>query len=156
MLERGLVGRGLGQCRENAFELEREPAQHRVRERDGALEAGAADELDRLVHRRVARYRIEVAKLVGAEPQRRPHRCIELRDGSPADRLERVVERADALHGAEGDSLRERAVPSVEALGRAAEHAVGVGLLLEDAAHDLVGRDARGRDAHRSPRRNSS
>jgi hypothetical protein len=56
-----------------------------------------------------------------------------------------VVECAHPLDGAVGDLLRERAVAPVEALGRRGEDAVGVRVLLEDAAHDLVGRTPRGR-----------
>ncbi len=60
------------------------------------------------------RHRVEVAELVGAEPKRRPDGRVELAHGPAADRLERVVERADALHGAVREPLGERAVARVE------------------------------------------
>jgi hypothetical protein len=44
-----------------------------------------------------------------------------------------MVERAPALYRAECEALREAAVAVVELPGRAAERAVGVGALLEDA-----------------------
>ncbi len=44
-----------------------------------------------------------------------------------------MVERADALHGAKGEPLGERAVSLVEPGGGGAESPVGVGVVLEDA-----------------------
>ncbi len=115
-----------------------------------------ANELDRLVHGGVLGDR-QIAQLVGADPERGAHRGIELPDRAAAERLDPAVDRADALDGAVGDLPGERAVSIVEALGRRAEGAIGVGVLLEDAQHDVVGRPARRRGAHcRSPRRNSS
>ena len=150
-----MLERALRQRVEQRPDPLREPPHHRVRERDGALEAGRAYELDRLVRGRACRDAVEVGELVGAEPKRRPDGRVELAHRPPAQRLDRVVERPDALHSAVGDPLRERAVAAVEPRDGAGEHAVGVGVLLEDAAHDLVRRPPRRRD-HRSPRRNSS
>ena len=49
-----------------------------------------------------------------------------------------MVERPHALDGAVREPLRERALALVEPLGRAAERAVGIGVLLEDAQQHLV------------------
>ena len=54
------------------------------------------------------------AELVGAEAQRREHRRVELARGPASERLDRVVERAHALHRAVGELHRERAVAVVE------------------------------------------
>ena len=125
-----------------------EPPHHRVRERDRPLEPRAADELDRLVDRRVRRG-VGVAELVGAEPQRRAHRRVELPHRPPPERLDRVVERPHALHRAVGEPLGERALALVEALGSAAEGAVGVRVLLEHAQQHLVRGAPRGTDHER-------
>ena len=59
----------------------------------------------------------------------------------------------DALHGAVGDLLGERAVAGVESLGGGRERSIGVGVLLEDAQDDLVRGPPCGRDRHqRRPR----
>ena len=121
-----------------------QPPHHRIRERNSPLEPRCPDELDRLVHRRVWRD-FEVSELVCAEPERRAHGWVELSHGPLAERLDPVVERADPLHGAVGDLLRQGAVTPVEPCGRALEHAVRVGVVLEDTADDLVGRPASGR-----------
>ena len=99
-----------------------EPAHHGVRERHGALEPGAADELDRLVRGRMRRG-VGVAELVRAEPQRRAHGRIELAHRPLAERLDRVVERPHALHGAVREPLRERALALVEPLARRVRNA---------------------------------
>ena len=93
-----------------------------------ARRTSSTDSFDRRVRRRVG-----VAELVRAEPQRRAHRRIELPHRPPAERLDRVVERPHALHGAVREPLRERPLALVEALGGAAERAVGVRVLLEHA-----------------------
>ena len=97
---------------------------------------------------------VEVAELVGAEAKRRPDRRIELAHRTAAERLDRVVERPDALHRPVRDLLGERPVARVEPAGRGGEGAVGVGVVLEDAEDDLVGR-APGR-GYRSPRSHAS
>ena len=51
---------------------------------------------------------------------------FELADGAAPQRLDRMVERAHALHGAEGHALRKGAVARVEVAGRSRERAVGV------------------------------
>ena len=89
---------------------------------------------------------VGVSELVRAEPESGPHRWIELPDGSPAERLDGVVERANALHGAIREPLSKRALPLVEPFGRAAEGPVGVGVLLEHAEQHLIRRATSGRD----------
>ena len=101
-----------------------------------------AHELHRLVRGRVRRG-IGVPELVRAEAQRRPHRWIELAHRTLAERLDRVVERAHALHRAVRQPLRECAFAVVEALRRGAERAIRVRVLLEDAQQDLVRRAPR-------------
>ena len=145
-----------GSAREQRLDPVGEPAEHGVRERDRPLEPGAAHELDRLVHGRVAGHAVEVAELVRAEPERREHRRVELAHRPLAERLDRVVERAHPLHRAERELPRERPVAVVELLRRRAKRPVGVRVILEDAPEDLVGGRAGGRDAQRRPRRNAS
>ena len=152
----GLLQRAVGQAVEQRPDALGEPSHDRVRERHGALEARAADELDRLVRRGVRR-RLRVRELVRAETERRAHRRVELVHRPLAQRLDRVVERAHALDRAVRETVRERALAFVEIGRGAAEDAVGVRLLLEHAQQHLV-RDAAGRrDAHaRRPRTYSS
>ncbi len=142
-----LLQRAVGERVEQRPDPVGEPPHHGVRERHGTLEPRAADELDRLVRRRVRR-RVGVAELVRAEPQRRAHRRIELAHRPLAERVDRVIERAHTLHGAVREPLRERALALVEPLRRGAEGAVGVRVLLEDAEEDFVRGAPRGRDAH--------
>ncbi len=146
-----LLQRPVGQRVEERLDPVGQPSHHRVRERDGPLEPGAADELDRLVDGRVLRG-VGVAELVRAEPQRRTHRRVELPHRPPAERLDRVVERPYALHRAVGEPLRERALALVEALGGAAEGAVGIRVLLEHAQQHLVRGAPRGTDHERQTR----
>ena len=120
------------------------------------LQPGTPDELDRLVHRRVAGNAAEEAELIGAEPQGGENGRIELAHRPLAERLDRMVERALPLHGAAGELPRQRAVALVEALRGSSERAVGVGALLEHAPEHLVGSPARRRDGHRRPRRKAS
>ena len=150
-----VLQRALGQRREQRPDAVRDPAQHGVRERHGPLEPSPADELDGLVHRGVLRYSVEIRELVRAEPERRQDRRVELAHRPLAERLDRVVERPHALHRAERELPRERAVARVEPFRGAPQGAVGVRLVLEDAPQHLVRRAARRRD-HRRPRRNSS
>ncbi len=130
---------------------EREPPQDGVRELHGPFQPRLADELHGLAHRRIGGDRIQVGELVGADPESGAHRRVELAHRAAADLLERVVERADALDGAVGDPLGQRAVALVEAGGGGCESAVGVGVLLEDAEDDVVGDTACRRD-HRLDR----
>ena len=142
-----LLQRTVGQGFEERPDAVGEPPHDRVRERHRSLDPRAADELHRLVDRRVRRG-VGVAELVRAEPQRRTHRRIELPHRPPPERLDRVVERPHALHGAVRESLGERPLALVEPFGGAAKGAVGVRLLLEHAEQNLVGRAPGGRDAH--------
>ncbi len=144
----GLLQRPVRQRIEERPEPVPEPTQNGVRERHGPLEPGAPHELDRLVDGRV-RCGVGPAELVRAEPQCCEHRRVELPQRSPAERLDRVVERPHALHGAVRDPLRERPLPLVQAFGGAAERAVGVGVLLEDAQQHLVCHTTGGRDHER-------
>ena len=112
----------------------------------------AAHELDRLVHRGVARDAAEVAELVRAEAQRREHRRVELSHRTLPERLDRMIERAHALHRAERELARERPVAVVEALRGGPQRPVGVRAFFGDAAEDVVGglagrRDVRHREA---------
>ena len=143
-----VLQRPLGEGVEQISEPGVEPPHHGVREGDRPLEARCADELDGLVHDRVRRHAVQVGELVGAEPERRPDRRVELADGPAAERVDPVVERADALDRSVGDPLGERAVARVELLRRARERTVGVRIVFEDAEDDLVGGPARRRDAH--------
>ena len=117
----------------------RQPTHHGIRERDRALEAGAAHQLDRFVDSRMRRG-IGVTELVRAKPQRGPHRRVELPHRPPPEGLDRVVERPDSLDGAVREPLREGPLALVEPLRSASERAVGVGVLLEDPHQHLVRR----------------
>jgi hypothetical protein len=145
----------LRKLREQPLESVADAAEDGVRERDRPLEPGAAHELDRLVDGGVVRDAAEKAELEGAEAQRREHRCVELAHRPLAERFDRVVERTHPLHRPERELPCERPVAIVELLRGGAERPVGVGVFLEDAAHDLVGGLAGGRD-HRRPRRKAS
>ena len=89
-----------GRASTPAAPLVGEAAEHGVRERHRPLEPRPADELDRLVDGRVAGHAVEEDELVGAEAQRRAHGGIETADRPAAGDLDRVVERAGALHRA--------------------------------------------------------
>ena len=130
-------------------------AQHGVRERDGTLEARAANELDGLVDRRVPCDAVDESELVRAEPERRSHGRVEAAQRSPPERLDRMVERARALNGAEREPLRERAIAFVETGRGAAKGAIRVRVVLEDAQEDVERRDAGGAYARR-PRSHAS
>ena len=151
-----MLERALGERLEERADPLADAAEHGVRERDSALEPGAADELHRFVHGRVARHPVEIAELVGAEPQRRANGRVELANRPLAQRLDRVIERPHPLDRAVREPPRQRRVALVEPRRRRAERPIGVRVVLEDAAQHLVGGLARRRDGHRSPRRNSS
>ena len=97
----------------------REPPHDRVRERRRRARARRArtSSTDSFTAA-CGRDAVEEAELVGAEPQRRAHGRVELAHRPAAERVDRVVERADALHRAVGELLREGAVARVEPLGR--------------------------------------
>ena len=97
---------------------------------------------------RVAGHAAEEAELVGAEAERREHGRVELSHRPLPERLDRVVERSHPLHRAERELSRERPVAVVEPLRCGAERPVGVGVLLEDAADDLVRREPGRRNRH--------
>ena len=103
----GVLERPLRQLRQQPLDPVADPAEHGVRERDGALEPRAADELHRFVHRGVPGHAAEEAELVGAQPERREHGGIELPHGPLAERLDRVVERPRPLNRPEGELPRE-------------------------------------------------
>ncbi len=83
---------------------------------------------------------VEERELEHAEPQRGEHGGLELGDRPPGERLDHVVERRAALHGAVGEPRGERAVARLEAVAArlAVQRAVGVGALLEDPPDDRV------------------
>ena len=155
MLERGLGRRAVGKGVEEWAYPVRETSQHGVRERNRPLEPGPPDELDGLVHGRVARDAVDEGKLVRAEPERGPHGRVEPLDAPATEGLDRVVERPPALHRTEREALREAAIAVLERPGRAAERTVGIGALLEDAQEHLVRRRAGGA-YRRSPRSHAS
>ena len=117
--------------------------------RDGIREAGrvrqarAADELDRVVDGRVGR-RVAPRGLVAGDPKRREDRRVELRGGTASEDVDAVVDRPHPLHRSVGDPLSERAVARVEPVGGRGHRPVGVGAVLEDAAHDPEGGSSRG------------
>ena len=89
----GVLERVFRQRLEQRFDPVRNAAEDRIREGDRSLELGRAHELDCLVHGGVPG-RLHEPELVGAEPQRRPNRRVELPNRSPPELLDRVVERA--------------------------------------------------------------
>src|SRR5262245_23314988 len=101
-------------------------------ERNRAREPRSTDELDRLVDRGVLGH-VGEAELICAEPQRGANGRVELAHRALTERVNRMVEGAHSLHGAEGEALRERAVAAVEARGRAAESTIRVRVFFEDA-----------------------
>ena len=92
-------------------------------------------------------------QLEGAQAQGVRQRALDAGRRPRGHVLERRVERAQALHRAERQVRRERAVARVEtgALGLGGQRPVGVRALVERAAHHRVGHVAGG--AHRRPRR---
>ena len=92
---------------------------------------------------------VQVAELVRAEPERGEHGRIELAHGPLAEHVDRVIERSHSLHRSVRKPLSERALAVVEALGRAAERAIRIRVVLEDPAHDGVRRTPCRRDGHR-------
>ena len=151
-----MLERPFGQRVEQRPDALADASEDGVRERHRPLEPRAADELDRLVHGRVAGNPVEIAELVSAEPQRREDGRVELAHRTLAERLDRMVERAHPLHRAERELPRERPVAVVEVLRGGAERAVGVRVLLEDTPQHLVGGAPRWCDGHRRPRRKAS
>ena len=106
----------------------------------------ALAELDRLVHGRMCRdplceqaagRRRRGAPLEASAGARRP--------GGSASVSMRMIERPHALHRPERQPHREPPVAVVELrpLGLGAKRAIGVGVLLEGAPHDLAGHGAR-------------
>ena len=77
VLEPRLGGACLRQRVEERPDPVGEPAKHGVGERHGALEPRTADELDRLVHRRVARDAVDEPELVRTETEGSSHRRVE-------------------------------------------------------------------------------
>ena len=101
-----------------------------------------ADELDRLVHRGVARDAVDEPELVRTETEGSSHGRVETVDAPSAELLDRVVERADALDGAEGEPLRERSITLVELGSGGTKCAIRVRPVLEHAHEDVERRDA--------------
>ena len=136
----------LVQAAEEAGEALRQSPHDRVREGHRALEPGRAHELHGLVHGRVLRDGVHEGELVGAGAERRANRRVELPHRPAPERLDAVVERADALNRAVGELLREGAVARVEPLRGAPEGPVGVGAVLEDPLDDACRDRPRGAD----------
>ena len=132
-----------------------EPPEHRVGERDGPFEPGAANQLDRLVDGGIACDSVDERELIRAESQRRPDRSVETRDPAAAQELDGVVERAYALHSSVRETLRESAIALVEVARCSTKSAVGVRLVLEDAQQHRE-RSRAGRAYGRRPRRHAS
>ena len=141
--ERSCGRRLLVEAREQVREPLREPPEHRVGERDGALEPGSPHELDGLVHRGVRRDAVQECELVGPGAERGANGWVELSHRPAPQRLDRMVERPHPLHGAVRDLLRKGPVARVQALRGAPERPVGVGAFLEDPLDD-PGRDRSG------------
>jgi len=151
-----LFQRAVGQRVEQRAYAFGEPAHDGVRERHRALEPRTPHELDRLV-RSCVRRGVRVAELIRAQAQRSADLRIELSHRPLAERVDRVVECALALHRAVGKSLRERALALVEVARGGAKDAVGIRVLLEDTQQHLVRDAARRRDRHQCwPRRYSA
>ena len=123
--------------------LARRPAQDRVDQPGGARRV-AAGELDGLVDGGVRRDAVEVEQLEEPEPQGGAHGRVERLHGAFGELGGDVVKRAGALHRAVGELGGQRALAAVEAVGSAAQGAVGPGAVLEDAAQDGVGGPASG------------
>jgi hypothetical protein len=90
--------------------------------------------------------RVEVQQLEEAELQRSADRRVQA--AALRQRVGDVVERAGALDGAVRELAGEGALAGVEAGGLGMQRLVGVGLLLEDPAHDAEGGSAGGRRGH--------
>ena len=137
MLEGRFPGGRLGKAGEQLLQSRGQATHDRVGEGDCALDAGAAHQLHGLVRGGVGGDRAHEAELVGAQPERGEHGRIELAYGPTAERLDRVVERAQALDRAVGELHRERVLPSLQ-LGRGcAKGAVSVGALFGHAQDDV-------------------
>ncbi len=155
MPQRRFRRRPLGELLEKRGDAFGEPAKHGVRERHGTLQPRAADELDGLVDCRVPGDALDEAELVGAESQRSSHRRVEPVHSPAPEPLDRVVERACALHGAVCETLRERTVTVVETGHGGAQCSIRVCAFLEHANEDGVRRRAR-RAYGRRPRSHAS
>ena len=142
MLEPRLGGACVRQRIEERSDPLGETTEHGVGERHGALEACTADELDRLVHRGVARDAVDEPELVRTETEGSSHRRVETVDATAAELLDRVVERADALDRTEREPLRERSITLVEASRNRTKRAICVRLVLEHPHEDVERRDA--------------
>ena len=149
-----MLERSFGQRGDEGAEALGQAARHRVREPRRAFQVRLAHELDRVVGDCVRR-RLAPRDLVGGDAQCSQDGGIELSCRAAPERVDAVVDRAHALHGSVGDALREGAVARVELARGRGKCAVGVGVVLEHAPHD-VERDAAGRRDHRTPRRNSA
>ena len=116
-----------------------EPARDGIREARRVRKPRVADELDDLVDDGVRRS-LAPGDLVAGDPERSQHGRVELARRPAAEHVDPVVDRADALNRAVGDALGERPVARVEPGGGRRHRPVRVRPVLEDPAHDLVGR----------------
>ena len=140
-----LGGRPVGQCGDHRRRLAGGAAQHGV---DEARPAGRLrlGELDRLADGRVGGHAVEERELQHPEPQRGQHGGLEPRHRPPGQRLDHMVERGAALHGAVRQAHRERAVARVERVPPRfpVQGPVRVCSFLEDPPEHGVGAGARG------------
>ena len=155
MAQGGLLPGRLRESLDESSAVVGEPPQDGVRERHCSLEACAAHELDRLVDGCVPWDSVQIGELEGSQPNGGTYGDVQPSRRPATDRLDGVIERPDTLHRPVGELAGERAVTVVESGGSRPKRAVGVGLVLEDAADHVErrrpgGRDGRGR--HRRPR----
>jgi hypothetical protein len=147
VLERRLLGRGVGERGDHPPRLARRAPEHRV-DQPGALGGVALGQLDRLADRCVRRDAVEKGQLEDPEAQCGQHGRIELRGWPAGQALDHVVERRHPLDGPVAELGREPEIARVQpqTLGFAVQRAVGPRLLLEHAAHHGVRRGAGGGD----------
>ena len=82
------------------------------------------------------------------QAQRVPHRRVKRRGGAAGERVDHMVERPGALHGAVGERHRQATVARVELGGLGVQGAVRVRALREHAGDDAERDHSRGGDGH--------
>ena len=129
-------------------------SQHRVGEAGHAASGHGPRQLDALADGRAIRHRIREQQFADAHPQRVSQLGLQPHRPPPGQRLQRVIDACAAA----APSRMPAASPGGEYAGRdrrgqRREGAVGVGILLERAAHHLVGDTAGVRHAGHAPGR---
>jgi hypothetical protein len=133
VVDDGVGRRGVAR---QAGALARRPAQDGVHQPVPAAAAALElRELDALGDGRVVGHAVEEQQLEEAEAQGRGDGRVEAVDG-PRERGDVVVERPEALDGAEGELAREGPLAAGELARLRVQRAVGVGTLLGDPPHD--------------------